>query len=371
MKIGVLTYHRAHNYGAVLQAFALKAFLTKQGSHVEFIDYWPDYRKGMYDLVDFSFLKENIGFLRKVKRLLWIILVLPEKLIRFNRFQKFIKYKLQTNNKVKFKTGEEIPCNYDFIIYGSDQIWRYNEFKTFKGFDSVYWGEYPKNTTAKKIAYAASMGVMEIDEQQKKFIKKHIENFDLISTREQQLAKIIQPFTKKKVEHILDPVFLLNSNDWLTLLANNYNSRGKYILFYNLNYSKDAVSLVNNIAKELKYRIIEIKGGVAPFNNPFRYKQTVGPEMFISLFSNASFVVATSFHGVAFSIIFRKQFFALGMKNNAERVTSLLEKLNIPERYLKNPTDINSIKEIDYINVSLLLDREKKKSINFINGFIH
>lgn len=369
MKIGVLTYHRSHNYGAVLQAYALKTFLLNQGNQVEFIEYWPDYRKGMYDLVDFSFLKEDIAFIRKIKRLLLIILVFPEKLIRYNRFQKFIKYKLQSNNKVKFKTGDEIPGNYDFIIYGSDQIWRYNDFKTFKGFDSVYWGEYPKNT--KKIAYAASMGVMEINEQQKEFIKDHIKNFDLISTREQQLADIIQPFTKKKVEYTLDPVFLLNSNDWLMLSTNNYNPKGKYLLFYNLNYSKDAVSIVKNIAKNLNYRIIEIRGGVKPFNNPFRCKQTVGPESFISLFSNASFVVATSFHGVAFSIIFKKQFFALGMKNNAIRVTSLLEKLNIPERYLKSPVDINSIKEIDYKNVSLLLEREKKKSINFINGFIH
>ena len=39
MKIGIITYHSAHNYGAVLQAFALQEYLQKQGHDVQIINY--------------------------------------------------------------------------------------------------------------------------------------------------------------------------------------------------------------------------------------------------------------------------------------------------------------------------------------------
>ena len=68
MKIGILTYHRSHNYGAVLQAYALKTYLKSLGHHVDIIDYWPEYRKGMYDLVDFSFFTDKISLFSKFKK---------------------------------------------------------------------------------------------------------------------------------------------------------------------------------------------------------------------------------------------------------------------------------------------------------------
>ena len=41
MKIGILTFHRALNYGAFLQAYATKSFLGSNGFDAEMVDYWP------------------------------------------------------------------------------------------------------------------------------------------------------------------------------------------------------------------------------------------------------------------------------------------------------------------------------------------
>ena len=43
MKIGILTFHSAYNFGAVLQCYALFSTLTELGHNVEVIDYRPNY----------------------------------------------------------------------------------------------------------------------------------------------------------------------------------------------------------------------------------------------------------------------------------------------------------------------------------------
>ena len=57
-KIGITTFHRAHNYGAVLQAYALKKALEKENNQVEFIDYISDDMEKMYKVIKIS--KKNM-----------------------------------------------------------------------------------------------------------------------------------------------------------------------------------------------------------------------------------------------------------------------------------------------------------------------
>ena len=372
MKIGIVTFQRAHNYGAVLQGYSLKTFLEKlnPGCEVEIIDYWPQYHKAIYDLFNTSFLNDKISIFQKLKRLIKLLLVFPTKLKRVKKFESFIRNNLNLSNNTLITNGSDIQNLYNIIIFGSDQIWRYSDFNNFKGYDPVYWGKYPKSKGIKKIAYAASMGVMEISPIQQTFIKNSISRFDFISVREKELVKIIQQNTNQKVEHVLDPVFLTESNDWLKLANMNEINEKKYVLFYNLNFSQDSIDLANYISKKYNYKIIELNGWVTPFSNPLRQKQSAGPIDFISLFANASFVISTSFHGVAFSLIFEKQFYSLGMANNSKRVTSLLEDLNLGDRYLKKMEIIDIKKRIDYSLVNKKLEELKNRSIKLLKSNI-
>jgi len=141
---------------------------------------------------------------------------------------------------------------------------------------------------------------------------------------------------------------------------------GNYLLFYHLNYSVDAIKVAKEIANKKGLSLIEINGQVKPLRNSYRFKQTIGPSEFIDLFANASFVISTSFHGVAFSLIFKKQFFTLGLQNNSQRVTNMLEMLNISDRYIYNKKSIINIKEIDYDKIDSILHEEIKKSSDFL-----
>ena len=371
MKIGVLTYHRSYNYGAVLQAFALKTYIESRGHEVEFIDYWPHYRSGMYDLFNFNPFKKKLN-LKNISHgcyefLKGIFYFFP-KHVRYNKFQKFIKENLGVDyERRSFKEGEEIPDIYDAYIFGSDQIWRYGEFELASGFDPVYWGEFPKNAKGQKFAYAASMGVMELNNAKIDFISDKIKYFNEISVREEQLKEIIEPFYNKPVFRVLDPVFLLDKETWEEYASKNLKTPERYLLLYNIGNSKSIYDYSKNIASSINIKLIEISGSIN-FKRFFlkSSRQTIGPKEFIELIKNAELVVSSSFHGVAFSLIFKKQFYALQMGNNAERVKSLLRILGVEDRYITFDTGLDLNKQINYEKVNLLLEIEKKNSMQYL-----
>lgn len=50
MKVGIITYHRAHNYGAVLQCYALQEVLKRMGHDTQIIDYRQPFIEKLYNL---------------------------------------------------------------------------------------------------------------------------------------------------------------------------------------------------------------------------------------------------------------------------------------------------------------------------------
>ena len=67
-KVGVLTFHRAENYGSVLQAYALQKYLTdKLGIENELIDYIPSGQEEFYKLfVPITNIRNLIGNILKL-----------------------------------------------------------------------------------------------------------------------------------------------------------------------------------------------------------------------------------------------------------------------------------------------------------------
>jgi hypothetical protein len=366
MKIGILTFHRAHNYGALLQAYALQTFLKNLGHEVNLIDYWPEYHRSDYKLIP-NF--KSRSFSGKIKAVLYFLIGFFKILKRSRGYEQFIVKQFNLSCNPRFKTDIEIKyLEYDAVVYGSDQIWRYSNYDTFEGFSDVYFGAYPKNVK-KKVAYAASMGVINSSKIEESYLKSVLHNFNSISVRENNLKSVIEKILGHPVPLVLDPVFLLNRNQWLNLnAASNILPKEKYIFFYHLTFSKDAINFTNSLKAYYGFRIIEIRGRVAPLLFGNRYAQTASPSDFISLIQNAEIVVSTSFHGVAFSLLFEKQFYALGMNNNSNRVQTLLGELGVSRRYLKKSESFDLNEKIDYgiINksISLLKDKSQKYLID-------
>lgn len=343
MRIGILTFHRAINYGAFLQAFALKTYLGSLGHKVEIVDYWPVGHADAYRLYPRSWKKYS--FAHKVKFLISLALRYNRAKKRRNGMLGLIKKYLGLVAIPRYETPESLSdISYDCIVYGSDQIWWKSTIPDYFGFDSVYWGEYISDSI-KKITYAPSMGIIDLNTGDKDKIRKWLCNFAALSVREMELYQSLKDLTDKNISVVLDPVFLIPEVEW-----ENYCMpirRPKYILYYNLLYSKEADKLAKIVAKKMQCDIVEITGSVHPLKFGKRYVQTANAIEFISLIKNAAFVITSSFHGTAFSLIFRKQFYSIGMGKRAGRVKSLLEQLKISDRLITNVDEL-PLDKIDY-----------------------
>jgi polysaccharide pyruvyl transferase WcaK-like protein len=355
MKTGILTYHRSHNYGAVLQAYALKTYISSLGYNVEFVDYWPQYHEDMYALWSWhKFWHLNIS--GKIKMTVSVCLKFHKKHKRRKLFFDFIDTYIVPKNS----NEKEI---YDLVIYGSDQIWRYQQHPSYKGYNEVYFGNDAVRAK-RKIAFSASMGLIKSNEETVSFLKRVLKNFDARSVREIDLLNFIQPLTPLKVYHTLDPVFLLEKEQWENISAPR-QMQGKYILAYNLQSNKTVEEIANYLSKQTKLPVIVLNGQVQFFTK--NDKNISGPKEFISWIKYAEYVVSSSFHGVAFSIMFQKEFY-ISQNINSERVKSLLNMTGLTEQFITNIPNLEYIAPIDYNAVEQKLNSHKMLSENYLTA---
>lgn len=358
MKIGILTYHRSENYGAVLQAYALKTYLQKQGYDAEFIDYRHPAHKEMYSLFKREQFKQK-SIVGKVKHIISFLLRYKRLYTRKKNFSKFIQKNIIVKPESEFVSNQE----YDVVLYGSDQIWRKQNTIGINDFNEIYFGS-DAIKAKRKIAFAASMGEIDVTDSDKKRLQELLQNFHAVSVRERDLLELIQPLTDKKVEQVLDPVFLLSKEEWICL-ATKRKIKEKYILLYKLSHSDAAVECAQRLKKETGYRIIEINGSIPNvIPNKQQSQNVAGPLEFLSLIYYADFLVSTSFHGVAFAIIFNKQFYAFSNKNSG-RIISLLESFNLSSRFFEN-----DLKVINYNLINQLLNNKRNISNYFLTQYV-
>ena len=367
MKIGILTFHRAINYGAFLQAFALKTYLSSLGHEVEVVDYWPEGHADAYRLLPHTWKKRSL--IGKIKFFISFVLRYTRAKKRRDGMQRLVRKYFGLSDIPNYRTPETLTnLSCDCVIYGSDQIWWKSTIPGYLGFDPVYWGDYVSNNI-RKIAYAPSMGIIDLTERDKDLIKKWLTNFDALSVRESALARAISSLTEQKISLVLDPVFLLSSAEWESYCI--HLKIEKYILYYNLIPTEESKRLVKELSTMFNCKVLEITGDVKPFKIGKYCLQTINAIEFISLIRNSCFVVTSSFHGTAFSILFRRQFYAIGMGQKSGRVSSLLSKLDLDDRLLKTCPDEASIKMIDYDRVTEKLNQLVIESMSFIKQSLY
>ena len=194
----------------------------------------------------------------------------------------------------------------------------------------------------------ASFGASYIPQDQSEFVSKQLSRFYAISTRERSGVEIVEKLGYNATE-VLDPVFLLDKDDWERLCSDEHKKE-KYILVYDLDMNHAGVKqLCLGLAKKNNWKIYSI--------NDFRecpyadYNiNNAGPIEFIEWIRDAQYVVCTSFHGTAFSILFHKQFYTFPLyhgKNHA-RMVDFLHKMNLDNHFVKEQIELSNLKAIDF-----------------------
>lgn len=350
MKVGILTFHCAHNYGAVLQAYALQEYLKSLGHHVEIIDYRPDYLLAPYKL-----FKPYKSLLKRFGQLPW----LPLRMLRRRRFNDFISRKLELSCSPQpdIFTG----CRYDAYILGSDQIW--NSHIT-RG-DVTFLGAFDRPAGSKLISYAASTEVLQegssVDYTTE---KQYLEKFSAIGVREDLLRDQIQPLVDTTVLTTLDPTLLVDPIVFENITESTQDS--DFLLVYQVKKDANTALFAEKIMEQENIaHHVELIASVER-TDLLNSHAAASPGAFVHLFKNADYVVTTSFHGTVFSIIFRKQFVCVMNKARGNyRISSLLKKLGIEDRMVYTIDEIPD-QPIDYDVVSKRLEALRKESREFI-----
>ena len=360
MKIGVLTFHRAYNYGARLQCFALTHYLQSFGHDVKVIDYYPDYFKEEYALIPFKRIKKA-HFSSKIAILLESFLFLPLKLIRRKRFDRFLSC-LPLSERLS--SSSKIYGNYDVIFVGSDQVW--NKQLTGDYADPFFTGSI-KQDGLKLVAYAASTN-FDKSTADASFYRQILDNFERVSVREELFCDFCNSLIPGCALTVADPVLLLNKKEWEKVAIKP--KEGNYLLVYTVPSDPSVMKLANMVAESRNLSIIELVPNVKyVYKNNAR--QIASPREFVGYFLYASYVVTTSFHGTAFSINFEKQFSTILLGSNVDdRSVSLIRKLGLENRTVSASNVELPATEIDYCKIGKKIDDFRNLSYHYIEESI-
>ncbi len=358
MKIGILTFHNAINYGAVLQTYATQELFKARGYDVEVIDY--------HNAAIDSFYEKRKLYWRNIPKRN------PKKLVSFlistffNRkrniaYKKFSKKFLQLSEH-QYIQGEPIDLSeYDVILIGSDQLWNK---RITRGFDDVYWGNFIKSPATRVFAWSVCMNNLDINGDELFYIKKNIENFNAISVREDTLQSFLTKLTSKPVWHTLDPTLLLPENHWQQLC--HEVKEKNYIAIYAVRKEHETVEFARKLSLLMQKPIIIIR------SYSLRYifgenKEYCSPTDFLSYIKNADLIVTTSFHGTVFSIIFEKQFVCPYFENNA-RINSLLKSYKLTDRVLERPDEYVNLPTINYKRIKHNIQMIQDNTYKFLDS---
>ena len=349
MKIGIFTFHRAKNYGAVLQCYALYSFLKRINNDVRVIDYAPTYLAGMKD--NASVVKRMVAICKSI--IYWFINLGETKI--GDVFSDFIE------NYLTLASLDDAK-NMDAIVCGSDQIWNPN---ICNGFDPIFFGKIPLSKDIYAISYAASMGNTDILPLQIKEFTTLINYMNAVSVRESSLSKLLNSIGIKN-KLVVDPVLLAGEECFRKIII-PIRQKKPFVLVYELTQLQHTYTMANNIASQIGAEVVVIGGGFKGyFKKDIKNKQWLSPSQFVSYLYNASCIVTNSFHGLAFSLIFEKQFYVL--KTNSwkdDRLVSLLSQINLTNRIVSNDTRIKYT-SIDYSQPNLKLNELRSESSNYL-----
>lgn len=364
MKIALLSFHTAANYGASLQAYAFEKFLNDKGFDCEYINYVNASRAHEYSMTWHIWDSLKNG---RVKSAVAYALGSPFMTLRKIRFNRFYEKFLRKTKEVYRSSEEALVLNgkYDYFVVGSDQVWN----PLCNGDDAAFLLDFVKDGQ-KRVSYSSSFGMSEIDDAHKEIFKKNFEQFKALAVRESIGQKLIKDLTGRDSLLVLDPVLLLTKEQWMEVMP-KFDSKERFIFSYTNRDSQAADFFKTGYKLDgRKHYVLSRYTRPQDFINPqTRVKYCMSPEEFLYVVNNAEMVVSASFHCIALSIILNRPFvaFITGDKGKDERILSLLSALGLDNRIFRENMRLDEINApIDYAAVNSRIEDMKKTSVEYL-----
>lgn len=348
MKIGIVTVYNSMNYGAFLQAFAMKELLEERGHTVFFIKH--NVRRPFI----YSIAESGYKILCGKKRLEEFFYV----------WKKYFNYKKDWIIFPICKKNSKAFAELDAVLFGSDEIWNVKR-KEINKYPVLFGNGFERK---QKIAFAPSVNNATVEDfENYPQLVENVKSFQHIAVRGDNSQKVIQKLLNRDVEVVLDPTLLVERSRYGKIEKNYRNE--KYILLYSYGNTID-----ENLKKKLLqfsqtkgYKIVSVLSCLEWCDESPQL--SVGE--LISCFKNAELVFTNTFHGVALSIVFQKQFVA-AVKEKQTKVVEMLRTLQLEERIVTQERELTDLtnKMIDYDTVNRYLDEERKRCSAVMDYFL-
>lgn len=358
MKVDIITRHSVPNYGSLLQSYATQKVIEDMGFESEIINY-TRYEERYKNLVN-SLIKGKKWDKNIITRMIYKVIQTPNYAKMYKKFVKYRKNFLKESPKEYGNIHELInnPPIADVYCSGSDQIW--GKIGT-ADYDEAYFLKFVKNKRC--IAYSSSFGKEKIDFELEKNLENLLKDYSKILVREDTAKKILEDKGFSNVEHVLDPTFLLNSDEWTNLANKSRKKYKKYVLVYQLHDNKKFDKYAKKFAKKTGLKLLRISPSLYHIIRSGRLIYLPNQYEFLSLFKNAEYILTDSFHATVFSLIFNKNFIDILPGKTSTRIISILNLVGLQDRILKDYDDFSLIgKSIKFNNCNKILSREREVS---------
>ena len=371
MKIGIITQPLHANYGGLLQNYALQQVLKQMGYEVWTID-WES-GSGLHE----ALFRMKIRILHALLPSRYPKLMYKpndkERAIIQRNTNHFINTYINHTEAIHSYDGfvsQAAKGKYDAYVVGSDQCWRpcYNAFLSSMFFDFV------QDKQVKRIAYAASFGTdkWEFTPQQTAVCAPLAKKLDLVTVREDSGVKLCKEYLDVDAVHVLDPTMLLTKEDYIQLIEKEKEPESNGSLFnYILDPDTKKSAFIQKVAKAKGLKAFQV---LPKCQTETRTKEDIkyriedcvfpGVTTWLRAFMDADMTIVDSFHGMVFSIIFNKPFWAIGNASRGmSRFTSLLKMFHLEDRLLDadHLDDVDFSKPIDWTKVNGILEENRRE----------
>lgn len=335
MRIAILTFHRAVNCGAMLQAWALQVALEQMGHVTEFpiCNYVGD------DSRKFHFVREIPVEKRGVARIRSFLgrLVLDLKRLFRRKSESFL---LHADFRKRFLKERDCKVkdflkHYDLAVVGSDQVWNIGLTGNYR---PLFLGEVVPSAIP-VVAYAASYGDQKLDDNGISRLVKALDRFKAISVREPLVKSQLEEHGRRDVCVVADPTLLLDACEYERIRLAKRSSR-RYLYFYTLFATDFEMSVAKYLCKELGVELVMTVLCRKPGDSQDdAISRSIGPSEMVTYIADADYVVAGSFHGTALAVIHHKKFLSIRAQvDQAEsRPAALLNRIGLSS-HLVNPS---------------------------------
>lgn len=372
MKIAMITFSCAFNYGAMLQTYGLYSYLKNKGHEVFVIDYIPDrYNLDAENYASVAIKRTRFWKYIPFSKVIWKKTRLAQMKQNRANFRQFLeKNVVFTHRYFSFDDLTKDVPDAELYITGSDQVWN-PDFVWEGKIDKPYYFAFLPDK-AKRISYASSFGKSRLTEDELEITKKYLSKYEHLSVREKTGVDIVNAMGLDAAE-VADPTVLAGKETFSELAKKNSQMDVPYMLLFQITFNQELYEVCKTVADKNGLKLILLIPDVFQASK-FECKDKVvlpSVEEWIGYFENAAYVVTDSFHATVFSIMFERPFSSCALAGYNGRIYNILNKIGLDERILLK-ADVSQLEEefkakIDFNIIKDKFNTWKKESRDWLD----